>query len=447
MLHLRAPLLGGFWGVSRVSLIIMTTKELSRLDVMQGIESGRYSVTDAAILLRLSRGHTHRVLRAFRSEGAAGLVSKRRGQPSNRRYNQKFKDHVVGLVRDNYPDFGPTLAGEKLEALHNVKIAKETLRTWMIEAGIWTSRRERGKRVYQPRNRRECFGELIQIDGSDHYWFEDRNPTKCTLLVYIDDATSRLMHLEFVVSESTFDYMRATRTYIDAYGKPLAFYSDRHSIFRVNAKGAVGGDNMTQFSRALHELNIEIICANSSQAKGRVERANLTLQDRLVKELRLEGISTMEEANKYLPTYIEQHNARFAKPPLLDKDLHRPLAPHDNPDTAFAVKEARTVSNSLTLQYDRVRFILEPNEVSLGLRRKKVMIHDYPDGRVEICHKGQSLPYRTFGRIRHMEQGGIVENKRLSAVLAQIKERQHETDHIRSTGAVRRRGQGQSIFS
>jgi len=299
--------------------------------------------------------------------------------------------------------------------------------------------------VHQPRNRRECFGELIQIDGSDHHWFEDRAP-RCTLLVYIDDATSRLMHLSFVKSESTFDYMRSTQAYIEAHGKPLAFYSDKHGVFRVNAKGALGGDNMTQFGRALKELNIDIICANTPQAKGRVERANGTLQDRLVKELRLEGISDMEAGNVFLKVYMAAHNAKFAKTPLNDKDLHRPLAEHDRMDTALCVKEPRTVSNDLTLQYDRVRFILEPNDQSAGLQRKKVMVYDYPDGRIEIRHKGQPLPYTTFDKVRHVDQGAIVSNKRLGAVLAHIQVNQEETAHKRSKRAIRRQGQGQSIF-
>src|SRR4029077_3312987 len=178
------------------------------------------------------------------------------------------------------PGLWPTLAAEKLAELHDIHLARETVRQWMITAGLWKDRRARLKAVHQPRYRRDCLGELIQIDGSEHWWFEGRGP-RCTLLVYIDDATSRLMHLQFVESESTFDYFAATRTYLERYGKPVAFYSDKHGVFRVNRKDAIGGDGMTQFGRALHALNIDIICANSSQAKGRVERANGTLQDRL----------------------------------------------------------------------------------------------------------------------------------------------------------------------
>jgi hypothetical protein len=181
-------------------------------------------------------------------------------------------------------DFGPTLAAEKLAAVHGCTISRETLRGWMIAAGLWIDRRHRLPSPHQPRRRRDCCGELVQIDGSEHAWFEDR-AEKCTLLAFIDDATSRLMHLRFVASESAFDYFRATRGYLETHGKPIAFYSDKHSIFRVNAKDAAGGDGATQFGRALRELNVDILCANSPQAKGRVERAFGTLQDRLVKSL------------------------------------------------------------------------------------------------------------------------------------------------------------------
>ena len=165
----------------------------------------------------------------------------------------------------------------------------------MIADGLWLGRKQRQKRVHQPRPRRECVGELVQVDGCEHWWFEDRGP-QCTLLVFVDDATSRLMHLQFVESESTFAYFHAARDYLEAWGKPVAFYSDKHGVFRVNHPGALGGDGMTQFGRALHALNIDIICANSSQAKGRVERANKTLQDRLVKELRLAGAAQWRPA-------------------------------------------------------------------------------------------------------------------------------------------------------
>jgi hypothetical protein len=254
------------------------------------------------------------------------------------------------------------------------------------------------------------------------------------------------MPLRFVPTESTFDYFEATRAYLQRHGKPVAFYSDKHGVFRVNRKDAAGGDGMTQFGRALDQLNIDIICANAPQAKGRVERANGTLQDRLVKEMRLAGISTIEAGNAFLPAFMEDYNRRFAKEPRSDKDLHRPLREHDPLDEAFAWKEDRTVSNSLTLQYDHVLFILEPNAVTRPLARQRVTVFDYPDGRLAITHKGLELPYRTFDKRQRVNQAAVVENKRLGPVLAFIAERQKERDLGRSKKAPRRRGQGPSLF-
>jgi hypothetical protein len=312
----------------------------------------------------------------------------------------------------------------------------------MMAAGLWKDRKQRYKPVHQPPSRRDCVGELIQIDGSDHAWFEDRGP-RCTLLVFIDDATSRLMHLRFVASESTFDYFHATREYLERYGKPVAFYSDKHAVFRVNQTDARGGDGMTQFGRALHELNIDILCANTSQAKGRVERANQTLQDRLIKEMRLEGISTLEAANAFVPRFMEDHNARFACAPFDARDLHRLLAPHDNLDDVFAWKEERTVTQNLTLQYDKIMFILEANAITRPLARQRVTVIDYPDGRLAIRHKGIDLPYRTYDKLRRVSQAAIVENKRLGEVLAYVAQLQQERDEQRSAKAPRRRGQGE----
>lgn len=207
------------------------------------------------------------MLSRYKAEGISGIASRKRGKPSNRKYPDSIRDYVLHIVRAKYHDFGPTLAAEKLEEVHQLSISKETLRKWMMEAGIWQSRKERKRRVYQPRNRRECFGELIQLDGSHHRWFEDRGP-KCALLVYIDDATGKLVHLRFAQSENAFDYFEGIKAYLGKYGKPLAFYTDKHGVFRTtHASKSDAKTGMTQFGRALHELNIEIICANSPQAK------------------------------------------------------------------------------------------------------------------------------------------------------------------------------------
>ncbi|QDW38871.1 ISNCY family transposase [Bradyrhizobium sp. KBS0727] len=428
-----------------MTVIAMSRTEIDRMSVLQDLAASRIKVADAATLMGVGRRQVFRLGKAFARHGPEALVSRRRGRPSNRSYPSGWRAKVLGIIRERYPDFGPTLAAEKLAELHGIHLGRETLRQWMIAAGLWKDRRARLKAVHQPRYRRDCCGELIQIDGSEHWWFEGRGP-QCTLLVYIDDATSRLMHLQFVESENTFDYFAATRAYLERYGKPVAFYSDKHGVFRVNKKDAVRGDGMTQFGRALHALNIDIICANSSQAKGRVERANGTLQDRLVKEMRLSGIDTIEAGNAFLPAFMEKYNARFGKAPLEDRDLHRPLASHEDIDDAFAWKEERSVSVNLTLQYDQVLFILEPTKIARSLARKRVTVIDYPDGRLAIRYNGVDLPYRTFDKRPQVNQAALVENKRLGPILAYIAEQQKELDMSRSAKAPRRRGQKNHMF-
>ena len=377
-----------------VTIRLMSDRELSRLEVLRDLDQKRLTTKAAGQLLGLERRQVFRLLKAYRIEGPSGLISKRRGRRSNRRKPEALRRAVLTIIRQWYWDFGPTLAAEKLCEDHGIAVGRETLRQWMIEAGLWRDRKQR-KQVHQPRPRRECVGELVQVDGSEHWWFEDRGP-QCTLLVFVDDATSRLMHLQFVESESTpvqargrlFAYFQAARAYLEAWGKPVAFYSDKHGVFRVNHPGALGGDGMTQFGRALHALNIDIICANSSPAKGRVERANKTLQDRLVKELRLAGVATLAEGNALLPGFIAYYNVRFAKPPANSKDLHRPLRAGDDLEDAFAWKEERTLSQALTLQYDKVLFILEPSEQAKTAIGRRVTVVDYPDGRLSIPLSG-----------------------------------------------------------
>jgi hypothetical protein len=407
-----------------MTVVSMSNQEFSRLQVLLDVQSGRLRIEDAAQLIGLRRRQIFRLLKGIRKDGPAGLISKRRGRPSNRRLPPEYRELAMALVRERYADFGPTLAAEKLTELHGFGISRETLRHWMIEDGLWVDRRRRLPSVHQPRNRRECVGELVQIDGSDHAWFEDRRP-RCTLIAFIDDATSLLLALRFVGDESTFDYFRVTRTYLEAWGKPIAFYSDKFSVFRVYKRDAEGGSGMTQFGRALHELNIDIICANSPQAKGRVERAFGTLQDRLVKELRLAGIDTIEAANAWLPTFMDDHNRRFAKPPKNAKDLHRPLSTDENLTEILTTRHERTLSSNLTLHYDRMVLILEPNAASRPLAGKRVMIVNYPDGRFAVQYRGADLAYRVFDKIQTVQSADIVENKRLGAALVAIQQMQN----------------------
>src|SRR3954462_12738902 len=399
----------------------MSGRELQRIQVLSEVTNRVRTVASASVVLALSTRQVHRLLRAYRSSGAGSLAHKARGRPSNNRIRDDVRHQAVELVRVHYPDFGPTLAAEMLAEHHELKISRETLRGWLAEAGLWLSRKQR-RSLHQPRLRREALGELVQIDGSEHRWLEDR-ADPCTLLVFIDDATSRLLQLRFVRSESAFAYFEALQGYLEAHGCPVAFYSDKHSVFRVARKEAKGGQGMTQFGRALAELNIEILCANSSQAKGRVERVNRTLQDRLVKELRLAKIGSIEAGKAVLPGFIERFHARFAVAPARPRDLHRPLL-NLAPDRLRAIlcrREMRHVGQQLTLSFERKLIMLEQNEVTIGLAGQYVDTCVFADGRLEVRWKGLSLPYRAFDKDQRVDQAAIVENKRLGEVLAFIK--------------------------
>ena len=301
----------------------------------------------------------------------------------------------------------------------------------MIKAGLWIPRRQRAPKIHQPRYRRPCTGELIQIDGCDHHWFENRG-RPCTALVYVDDATSRLMHLLFVKSESTFTYFEATRGYIEKYGKPMILYSDKASVFRVNNKHATTGPGETQFARAMRCLNITPLCAETSQAKGRVERAHLTLQDRLVKELRLKGISTIDAANAFAEEYMADYNQRFAKAPRHDFNAHRPLELTDDLDAEFTWREPRRVSKNLTVQYDKVLYLIEDSEYSRRAIGKYIDVWHYPDGHKELRLNDVLLPYSTYDRLSEVDPVAIVDNKRLGHVLDVARQVQKKRDNNRS---------------
>jgi hypothetical protein len=349
----------------------------------------------------------------------------------------------MALVRERYADFGPTLACEKLAECHGVVLAKETVRRWMREAGLWIPRKQRPPKLHQPRNRRACLGELVQIDGSDHRWFEDRAPA-CTLLVFIDDATGRLMALHFTATESTFSYFEAMRAYLEQHGKPVALYSDKASVFHCNSHSVTPGKGVTQFGRALYELNVDTFCANSSQAKGRVERANLTLQDRLVKELRLREISTKEAANAYAPHFIADFNGRFGKMPRSTFDAHRPLRADDDLELILTCRVPRRVSKVLTVQYDRVIYLLEDTVANRSLIHRYLDVFEYPDGRIEIRVNGAALPCVPYDRLSEIDQAAVVDNKRLGHTLQMAQVIQAQRDDRRASGSPSRTNQGEA---
>jgi transposase InsO family protein len=408
-------------------LITMSDKEIQRLAVLQDVRDHRITQVRAAEILNLSTRQITRLLHKFNQAGISGLMHVSRGQPGHRRHDELLKSQCLSIISEHLLGFGPTLAHEKLMNMFGLNIPVETVRRWMIANDLWIPRSKRLKRPYQPRYNRDCFGELIQIDGSYHDWFEGRT-AKCCLLVYIDDATGKLLHLRFCEAETTFDYMLSTRAYIEQYGKPLAFYSDKHSVFRVNQKSNQDS-KVTQFGRILNELNIDIIFANSPQAKGRVERANRTLQDRLIKEMRLEGICSIAEANAWLPCFIEQFNQKFGKCARNSKNLHRPLTEATTElDDIFTWQELRKVTKSLTITYDKCIYLLEATELNQRLAGQYILFLEYPDGTVAILHEGRKLNYSIFNKLAGLQQNEIVENKRLSSVLAHIQQRHEELE-------------------
>lgn len=398
-------------------ILSMSSKEISRLEVMQRLKDKRLRQKEAAALLGLSMRQVKRLWKSYQKEAAKGLVSKKRGRVSNNHLDAGVVQEVLDLVKSKYSDFGPTLAHEKIVEVHRIGISRESVRKIMVEEGLWKVRRKKKEAVHQMRERRACYGELVQIDGSDHAWFEERGE-RCTLLVFIDDATGRLVELLFVSDETFFAYCAAARAYFEREGKPLAFYSDRHGIFRVNNPQPVGTTSgLTQFGRAMQELDIQIICANSPQAKGRVERVNQTLQDRLVKELRLRGISTMEAANAYLEEFREDFNRRFAVAPRSSHNAHRPLHTADNLDVIFSKQKTGRLSKNLTLQYQKTLYQIQTHRPAYALHNAPITICENAKGEVTLLYKNQLLPYTTYKKLAR--QSEVVETKSLNRAVPQ----------------------------
>lgn len=398
-------------------VLTMSTKELHRLSVVQKIMDKRLTQALGAQQLGLSIRQVKRLVRKYKQHGTEGLVSKQRGQVSNNKFSDKKIEDIKKLVSVHYYDFGPKFAAEKLIEKHGIKVSKETLRQWMVDWGLWNAKRQKQAQIHPQRDRRDCFGELTQIDGSPHPWFEDRGP-KCCLLVAIDDATSRICSLHFEPTETTAGYFKLMRKYIINYGIPLATYNDRHGIFRINLPTA-GEYTETQFGRAARQLGIEVICAYSAEAKGRVERANKTLQDRLVKEMRLLGISDIETANAYLPTFIEDHNRRFAVEPLSSENAHHKDLPTDEEmNLIFSYQDDRTISKNLEVSYENMIYQIKTNTKGYRLRHSIVTVcKDLNDVITLVC-RGKILDYTCHKRAKR--NADIVDSKQLCAKLDSI---------------------------
>jgi len=396
------------------TLLEMSAKELSRFEVMQRLFKKQMSQQEAGRILDLSTRQIKRLLRAYRAKGAGGLVSKHRGRKGNNRLPEDMKKRALNLLKTKYQGFGPTLAHEKLVEKDHLKLSDESVRQLMIAEGLWKARKAKKVVVHQLRERRACFGELVQIDGSPHDWFEGR-AERCSLLVFIDDATGKLLQLCFVESESFFSYAQAAEVYFRQQGKPVAFYSDKHGIFRVNVPSTGTGAALTQFGRAMQELDIQIICANTPQAKGRVERVIQTLQDRLPKEMRLRKICSWEAGNAYLPEFLADFNTRFAEEPRSDVNAHRPLTPKDDLVRILSWQETRSLSKNLTLQFYNTVYQIQSKRPSYALRKAQVTVCLNANEDISILYNGKSLPFTIY--TQQARQAEIVSAKHLDQAL------------------------------
>jgi hypothetical protein len=331
-----------------------------------------------------------RLVRRVEQEGAQGLVHRGRGQPSNRRIPATVKATGLKLYATRYGDFGPTLAAEKLAERHGITISDETLRGWLLENGVdHFRRRKRPHRAW--RERRAHVGELIQLDGSHHDWFEGRGP-RCVLMAYIDDASSRVF-ARFEAYEGTIPAMDSFQGYIRQHGIPLAVYADKHTTYRSPAEPTIeeqlaGTEPQSQFGRALKELGVELIAAHSPQAKGRVERLFKTFQDRVTKELRLAEVSTLAAANAFLKSYLPIYNRRFAVPPAQAADLHRPRPARGELDRILCIKTKRVLRRDWTVAHNGHLY-----QVQTNVRATQVVIEERVDGTLRITHQGHGLAY------------------------------------------------------
>lgn len=361
--------------------LIMSKKEIEQVFAFRKIQAGEMNKTEAAKYLKMSVRWIRKKFKRFLKFGDAGVANKKRGKESRRRWDREQETLAINLLKNAWKGFGPTFAAQKLETFYGIRVSDETLRQAMIRGGVWDAGMRKIKHRSR-RTRRPCLGMMIQLDGSPHDWFEGRAP-HCTLLVFIDDATSKILWLEFVKSESLVGIMKATKNYVEKYGRPNSFYVDYGSVFSVNLNNA-DRVKITQFERAMNELDIEVIHASSPQAKGRVERSNKTLQDRLIKEMRLANICSIEKANEFVHEfYLLEHNQRFAVTASQPLNMHKPLVGY-NLSTIFCIKEERQVMNDFTISYKTKLIQLQKEQRTVVRPKESIMVHETLEGAIRL---------------------------------------------------------------
>ena len=394
-----------------MEIIKVSKKELYRGEVIAKAYCKEITQKVASEELGIGIRQIKRLCKEYKKNGMLGLIHGNRGRSSNKKISSSTRARILELIRNDYPDFGPQLIMEQLEERHQIKVSNEWIRILMIQEGIWQVKKRKNKRYYQRRSRRPREGELLQIDGSPEYWFEDRRE-KCSLINMVDDATGKIMELRFVENECLDGYFQSMKRYIERFGRPLAIYSDRHTIFKSPKED--GKLRLSQFGRAMKELGIELIHANSPQAKGRVERAHGTLQDRLIKLMRLEKISSIEEGNAYLEGFRVEYNHRFGRAPHSSENAHRELPSGMILEKVLCRKENRKISKSLEVAYKHKTYQIETKGNDRKLVGKTVQVVEHING-IIIEFDGEEFEYRLFEDQPYQES--VMDRKTIDAFI------------------------------
>lgn len=382
-------------------LITMSRKETDRLTILRKVQEGSITQLKAGEILDISDRQIRNLLHLLGKFGPKGIISKKRGKPSNHKYNELIQKKVLELMCQYYDNFAPTLASEKLLENHKIKISRETLRKWMIETHLWIPKTRRQK-LHRPRLPKEYFGEMLQGDGSHHDWFEIGK--FCALIYFIDDATGKITAAKFEKTETLEGYFDILREHLQEHGIPHSIYTDRFSVF----ESSIRKENLTQFRRALGTLGINWIGANSPQAKGKIERCNRTLQDRLVKEMKLKGIKTIEEGNRFLREYLPIYNKKFSKEPMKKTDLHRPLEGGLDLSRTLSKYEERTLTKDLTFQFHNKHYIIL--ETTGCFKGKKVEIRVTKEGKLRVFDNNNELKISSLNQVYTSEKQVKIEN-------------------------------------
>ena len=390
--------------------LTMSNKEIERCGILKMTDEKQITQSEGAKRIGVTERHYRRLLHNYRGQGPEGIISGHRGKISGNRMSKEKEEKILGKLKEDYQGFGPTLASEKLLERDGIKVSKETVRQIMIATGLHKPKTRKKEKARPLRPRRPRRGELVQIDGSYHAWLEDRAEKAC-LLLFIDDATSEILAAEFVDHESFWSYAGLCKRYFSQYGLPEALYTDRFSVFRVNQTNVTTTAAQTLFEQAMIALGIELICAASPQAKGRVERANQTLQDRLVKEMRLEGISDYQQANAFLTKYIPSYNQKFAVQPADLIDSHEPLRAENDLEWIFTKKTKRKLSKDLQFQYDRVIYQIQSERPPYALNGREVTVLENEHGKIKVLLHQTPLEFKRF--IRQPRRNAVATGKEI----------------------------------